>query len=140
MSGTEVKKLVECLKPVEAEDTLKLLKQLIKVQFIVEDSMVNVQVVLDRVHKYHKEESKPLGYFHFTQYMSLLDLAKLFLVSACVKALASQGNYEAGALVISNTFNSAVATIMPDCLTLIRFSLDEIRKRMEELKYEKRSE
>ncbi|MEM1577933.1 MAG: hypothetical protein QXM27_02915 [Candidatus Pacearchaeota archaeon] len=133
---SEVKKIVECLKPVEAEDTLKLLKQLIKIQYIVEDNTVNIQVVLDRVHKFHKEESKPLGYFHFTQYMSLLDLAKLFLVAACVKALTSQGNYEPGPLVISNTFNSAMTTIMPDSLTLIKISLDEIRKKMEELKNE----
>jgi hypothetical protein len=130
----DVERIVECLKPVEAEDTLNVFLQKIKVQFILEDSTVNVQVVFDRVYKFRKEESKPLGYFHFTQYMSLLDLAKIFLVSACVKALTSQGQYEPGTLVISNTFNSAISTIMPDALFLIQHTLEEIRKKMDGLK------
>jgi hypothetical protein len=134
MSEEKLKRIVECLRPVEAEDTLNLFVQKLKIQYLIEDSSISVQVVLDRVSKFRKEESKPLGYFHFSQYMSLLDLAKLFLVSACVKALTSQGQYEAGSLVISNALNSAISTIMPDALFLIQHSLEEIRKRMDELK------
>jgi hypothetical protein len=46
-------------------------------------------------------------------------------------ALVSQHNYEPGSTVISNTFNSAVDTIMPDSLFLIKHCLEEILKRKE---------
>jgi hypothetical protein len=49
-------------------------------------------------------------------------------------ALVSQHNYEAGSTVISNTFNSAVDTIMPDALFLIKHCLEEIRKKIDEMK------
>jgi hypothetical protein len=126
----KVKNILEVLKPIEAESTLDFYEQYIKIQFLLEDPF-SIQLVLDRIHKLSKFKSKPLGYMHFSSYMQLLEIAKQFLVSACVMALVSQHNYEAGSTVISNTFNSAVDTIMPDSLFLIRHCLEEIWKKKE---------
>ena len=129
----KVKNILEILKPIEAEPTLDLFNQYIKIQYILKEPF-SIQLVLDRKHKFSPSLSKPLGYLHFNSYMQLLEIAKQFLVSACVMALVSQHNYEAGSTVISNTFNSAVDTIMPDALFLIRHCLEEIRKKIDEMK------
>lgn len=126
----KIKNILEILKPVEAEPTLELFDQFIKIQFILKDPL-SVQVVLDRIHKIAKYQSKPLGYLHFSSYMQLLELAKQFLTTATVMALVSQRNFEAGDFVISNSLDNAFLTIKTDAMRLVKICLEEIRKRIE---------
>ena len=122
-----VENIVECYRPIEAEETLRLWKQMVKFQYRVDD-ILGVQMVLDRVHRFHPKESKPLGYLHFRDTGQLLELAKQALACACVLSLWERGR-DVGDRVVRITVDGALDMIRNDVVRLVRVGLEEVGKR-----------
>jgi len=125
--------LVECMRKIDTDDTLKLFSQVIKFQFRVNpEKPLSIQLVLDRVHKFQKGESKPLGYLRFSQSSDLLDLARQALACACVLQL-SANSKDITTFDIERAMDSAWSFLKSDATHLIHLCLNEVKAKQIEL-------
>ena len=124
--GYDVESIVEPFKPVQAEETLRLWRQVVKFQLRLDETL-GVQLVLDRVHRYHPRESKPLGYLHFKDVGALLELAKQSLACACILTL----NGREGSPV-ERAVDGALELIRNDVVRLVKTGLEELRRKVRE--------
>ena len=120
----DVESIVEPFKPVQAEETLRLWRQVVKFQLRLDETL-GVQLVLDRIHRFHPKESRPLGYLHFKDAGALLELAKQSLACACILTL----NGREGAS-IDRVVDGALELIRNDVTRLVRTGLEGLRRKV----------
>ena len=125
--------LVEPLRKIETDDSLKLFNQVIKFQFIVDPCRpVSVQLLLDRISKVRLSDSRPLGYVHFSRDLDLLNLAEQAVSCACVM-LMQMNRGPVSDMEVERSVDSALRLIRGDAVYAIKHCLDLIESKRKEM-------
>jgi len=101
--------------PIEFDPTLELWIQKIRFDFVVPFrpfECLKVQILLDRVHRFHRKLSRPVAYFHLSNPLKLQELAAQAIAAAAVLALSNSRKPVPSAFDVQKAVESQLDSII----------------------------